>query len=138
LDFVDADAGEEVVGRMRILAPIFALLLVVCGCSTFSGRPATAREQILRQIPLGTQVDEATNRLARAGFKCGPHDRNGVFYDMAVTPRFTHTNATTMFCTRSQQQFFKHRRWTVGLPYDEHRTVTNVFVQVWDRLWFEF
>jgi hypothetical protein len=125
-------------GRMKIFAPIFALLLVVCGCSRFSGGPAAARAQILRQIPLGTPIDAATNRLTRAGFKCGPHEPGTVFYDMAVTPQSTHTNATLMFCTRAQQQFLKHRQWTVGLPYDEHRTVTNVFVQVWDRLWFEF
>ena len=101
-----------------------------------SGRPTKARAQILRQIPLGTQIDEATNRLARSGFKCSQH--HGVFYDMAATPPLTHTNGTMMFCTRAQQQFFNHRRWSVGLPYDEHRRITNVFVQVWDRLPFEF
>jgi hypothetical protein len=126
-----------VLGRMNAIAALSASFLIfLCGC-TLSGRPHVARSQILRQVPIGTSIDDATNRLTHAGFRCAPPLRGSVFYDMAVTPRFTHTNATVMFCDRTRTMYFGHRRWVIGLPYDERGSVTNIFVQVWDRYWME-
>jgi len=131
--------AESVLGRMN--ATVFinsCLALVFCGCGGISGHPEKARTQILRRVPLGTRIDDATNKLTRGGFRCTPPLRGAVFYDMASTPRFTHTNATVMSCTRNRTRYFGERMWVIGLPYDESRTVTNVFVQVWDRGWLEF
>ena len=113
-----------------------SVLIFSCGCA-LSGRPNVARTQILKQVPLGTSIADATNKLSEVGFRCTLPLRGAVFYDMAVTPRFTHTDATVMFCDRTRTMYFGQRRWIIGLPYDERGSVTNVFVQVWDRYWME-
>ena len=120
---------------MNVLATFCVCSLLFLGGCTFSGRPPVARSQVLRRVPIGTPIDAAKDKLAQAGFRAlipGP-----VFYDMAVTPPFTHTNITLMFFDRTRTMYFGQRRWIIGLPYDDHGVVTNVFVQVWDQYWME-
>ncbi len=116
---------------------VLSMLLTACvqnvGAFRFSSNPLKLKNQILKEIPVGTPVDLAERKMKQMRFHS--ETRKGSFGDQISSrgeagPYQFYNDIEYLVCSR-QPSVFCHsgRIFIVGLPYDENRVVTNVFVQ---------
>jgi hypothetical protein len=123
----------------KAIVSFLGVTLLLIGCVhkvsalKFSRNPLKLKNQILKEIPVGTPVDVAERKMKQMRFHC--ESRKGSFADQISNrgeagPYQFYNNIEYMVCSQ-QRSVFCHsgRIYIVGLPYDQNRVVTNVFVQ---------
>jgi hypothetical protein len=125
-------------------AVVMLLIVAACGCAHNAGslRLSTnalkAKQQILKQVPLGTSVDVAEQKMRKLGFLCQTRER-GQFGDQITSwgERGEYrAYKDTDYLACSQERVipgFSHHQWVIALVHDEHGAITNVLAQVWNR-----
>ncbi len=122
----------------------FAVLTAcfLAGCAHGSGsirlsnNPLKVKEEALKEIPLGTPLKVAEEKMAKLGFKCEKY--KGVEFGDQITPRGQrgeykrYQNVDVVACSKTKVvPLVSDRTWVIGLVYNSEKVVTNVLVQVW-------
>jgi hypothetical protein len=113
----------------RQLPLLFLLTLLWSGCvSRFSTEPNEAKQQILKEVPLGTPLHVAKERMEQMHFWCFFHRTPEQPVPFGV--KATGPLIDCLTCSEEQSVFFGRKRWTVEMRFDTNQFVTNMVVHV--------
>jgi hypothetical protein len=128
----------------HLIGALMAVALTLCGCvhnvaaMRLSANPLKVKEQIRRQVPFGTPLNVAEEKMRHLGFDC-EFRRRGEFGDQitASGERGEYRRYKDIDYLVCVQQLvipcILHRMWVIGLVCDENQRVTNILVQVWNH-----
>jgi len=88
------------------------------------------KEEIEKQIWVGSSIQSAKKTMERNGFKCIFIER-GSFAEMADEERFVrrHDNADFLYCDKEKGGFICSRRWQVAIVHHDG-IVSDIFVSI--------
>ena len=104
---------------------VWLVFFRVSGQTYLSQEPKQVRQEILKLVPLGSDITQAKTVMESNGFVC-TWEKNEQFATLPKGQQMIHRKADFLYCDR-EQGWITHERWQVAIVHKNGR-VTEVHV----------
>ena len=119
---------------LGLLAFVFAASVLMCQAGekkmTMHKNAKAMKQEIAKQIPIGSNIKDAKRIMEANGFKCKLEEQ-GSFAEMGKDERFVrrHDNVDFLYCDKEKGGFICSRRWQIAIVHKDD-IVSDIFVSI--------